>query len=606
MCGINGFYSKTNILKAKERIAKMNLAINHRGPDAQCFSEYDKNVMLGHVRLSIIDVRSVANQPMFTNSKKWGIVFNGEIYNFNEIKQELNYSFITNSDTEVIIAAVEEYGIDWFLSKSNGMFAIALFNYDEEKLYLIRDRMGIKPFYYFKDDEKIIFSSEIKGILSSGLIEPVFNEAAIDEYLGNRYIRAPYTFFKNILQIKPGSYLEINKDLSITEKKYWDLPKEFNTSTSFKEEEIIADFDQELNKAIKYRLISDVPLGTYLSGGVDSSIITAITAINSEKKINTYTIGFKELNEFNYSKIIADKYNTNHHEILMDKDEYIDKWKELIKYKDAPLGVPNEIPLALMSTKLKEKITVVLSGEGADELLGGYGRIFRLPFDYENHITEESFYDTFINNYEYVPRALRDKVLNTSKEYRKIFDDQNIETFSKHSNEENIFRFFHKYHVKGLLQRVDMTTMQTSVEARVPFLDHNLIEFSYKKIPYSLKLKWVNDTSKKEAKFKIAKDYSEVLDIPKYILRKLSYKYLPKEIIERKKVGFPVPLNNWFSNLENLAKENLLESNWLKKEAIEDLIFKIKDEERAGQILWMFLNIEFFKDNYFNKNWKWD
>ncbi|WP_334055960.1 asparagine synthase (glutamine-hydrolyzing) [Polaribacter sp. P097] len=606
MCGINGFYSKTRILKADKRISKMNLAINHRGPDAQCFSEYEKNIMLGHVRLSIIDVRSLANQPMFTNSKKWGIVFNGEIYNFKEIKKELKYSFKTNSDTEVIIAAVEEYGVDWFISKANGMFAIALFNYDEEKLFLIRDRMGIKPLYYFNDDEKIIFSSEIKGVLSSGLLNPVFNEAAIDEYLGNRYIRAPYTFFKNIYQVKPGFYLEIGKDLSIKENKYWDLPEAFNTSNSYKEDKIIADFDQELNKAVNYRLISDVPLGTYLSGGVDSSIITAITVINSEKKINTYTIGFKELNEFKYSKIIANKYNTNHHEILMDKDEYIDKWKELIRYKDAPLGVPNEIPLALMSTKLKEKITVVLSGEGADELLGGYGRIFRLPFDYENHKKEKSFYDTFINAYEYVPRAIRDKVLNSSTEYRKVFDEVNTKAFSNHSNEENVFRFFHKYHVKGLLQRVDMTTMQTSVEARVPFLDHNLIEFSYKNIPYDLKLKWLNNTGKEEAKFKLAKDYSEVLDIPKYILRKISYKYLPKEIIERKKVGFPVPLNNWFTNLENLAKENLSNSKWLKKEALEELILKIKDEERAGQILWMFLNIEFFKNNYFEKTWKWD
>ena len=606
MCGINGFYSKTKILKADKRISKMNLAINHRGPDAQCFSEYEKNIMLGHVRLSIIDVRSLANQPMFTNSKKWGIVFNGEIYNFKEIKKELKYSFKTNSDTEVIIAAVEEYGVDWFISKANGMFAIALFNYDEEKLFLIRDRMGIKPLYYYNDDEKIIFSSEIKGVLSSGLLNPVFNEAAIDEYLGNRYIRAPYTFFKNIYQVKPGFYLEIGKGLSIKENKYWDLPEAFNISNSYKEDKIVADFDQELNKAINYRLISDVPLGTYLSGGVDSSIITAITAINSEKKINTYTIGFKELNEFKYSKIIANKYKTNHHEILMDKDEYIDKWKELIRYKDAPLGVPNEIPLALMSTKLKEKITVVLSGEGADELLGGYGRIFRLPFDYANHTKGKSFYDTFINAYEYVPRAIRDKVLNSSTEYRKVFDEVNTKTFSNHSNEENVFRFFHKFHVKGLLQRVDMTTMQTSVEARVPFLDHNLIEFSYKNIPYDLKLKWLNNAAKEEAKFKLAKEYSEVLDIPKYILRKISYKYLPKEIIERKKVGFPVPLNNWFTNLENLAKENLSDSKWLKKEALEELILKIKDEERAGQILWMFLNIEFFKNNYFEKTWKWD
>ena len=317
---------------------------------------------------------------MLSFSKKWRIIFNGEIYNFKELKSELNYNFKTNSDTEVIIAAVEEKGIDWFLSKANGMFAIALFNYKEEKLFLIRDRMGIKPLFYYFDDEKIIFSSEIKGILSSGLIEADFNELAIDEYLGNRYIRAPFTFFKKILQIEPGNYLEIKNNLSIKKYKYWELPNNFNVSKKYNENEIISEFDKELLKTIKYRLISDVPLGTYLSGGVDSSLITAITSLNKQEKINTYTIGFKELNEFKYSKLIANKYNTNHHEILMDKNEYIDKWKELIYFKDAPLGVPNEIPLAVMSTKLKEKITVVLSGEGADELLGGYGRIFQITF----------------------------------------------------------------------------------------------------------------------------------------------------------------------------------------------------------------------------------
>jgi asparagine synthase (glutamine-hydrolysing) len=607
MCGINGFFSVPAIKKNEERILSMNKAIHHRGPDAQKYHIYKNKLALGHVRLSIIDIRNIADQPMLSFSKKWRIIFNGEIYNFKELKSELNYNFKTNSDTEVIIAAVEEKGIDWFLSKANGMFAIALFNYKEEKLFLIRDRMGIKPLFYYFDDEKIIFSSEIKGILSSGLIEADFNELAIDEYLGNRYIRAPFTFFKKILQIEPGNYLEIKNNLSIKKYKYWELPNNFNVSKKYNENEIISEFDKELLKTIKYRLISDVPLGTYLSGGVDSSLITAITSLNKQEKINTYTIGFKELNEFKYSKLIANKYNTNHHEILMDKNEYIDKWKELIYFKDAPLGVPNEIPLAVMSTKLKEKITVVLSGEGADELLGGYGRIFRLPFDYENNnASNESFYDSFINSYEYVSRDFRDELLESPKDYREVFDKENREEFSKRTNEENVFKFFHKYHVKGLLQRVDMTTMQASVEARVPFLDHNLIEFSYNHIPYDLKLKWLNGNSKNEAINLTSKNYSEVLDTPKYILRKLSYKYLPKEIIERKKVGFPVPLNDWFTSLEVLANKHLLNTNWLKKEALKELIKRSRSEERAGQILWMFLNIEFFKETFFNKKWKWN
>lgn len=604
MCGITGIFSITKIDKLDKRISAMNDAIIHRGPDAGSFF-IKNNIGLGHRRLSIIDISETANQPMHSNSNIWHVVFNGEIYNFNEIKEELNYSFLTESDTEVIIAAVEEKGLEWFIEKANGMFAIALYNSDTEKLILIRDRLGIKPLYYFLDREKIVFSSEIKGVLSSGLIKAEFNELAIDEYLGNRYIRAPHTFFENIYQMEPGTYIEIDKSLNKKEYKYWDIPNEFNIDENFNEDTIAKEFENELIKAIEYRLISDVPLGTYLSGGVDSSLITAITSKKKNTILNTYTIGFHELNEFKYSNIIAKQYKTSHHEILMKEKDYVNNWERLISFKDSPLGVPNEIPLAVMSEKLKQKITVVLSGEGADELMGGYGKIFRLPFDYENHFGNISFYEKLIESYEYVPRSMRDEFLNTSKEYRKKFDNLIIDDFKGKTNEQNIFRFFHKYHVKGLLQRVDMTTMQTSVEARVPFLDHNLIEFVYSKIPYSLKLKWNSEASKKNAKKLTSKDYSEDLDTPKYLLRKVAYKYIPKSIVDRKKVGFPVPLTEWFSNLEKLAKELLTDTTWLKEGVVNDLLEKSNKEDRAGQILWMFINVEIFKRKYFQKEWRW-
>ena len=552
MCGITGIYSINKTPNIEERIQSMNTSIKHRGPDAEGFY-INKNLSLGHRRLSIIDTREVSNQPMHSNSNVWHVVFNGEIYNFEELKSQLNYNFKTNSDTEVILAAAEEKGIDWLINQANGMFVIALYNSETQALFLVRDRLGIKPLYFYNDGEYLIFSSEIKGILSSGLVEAQFNEDAVDEYLANRYIRSPYTFFKNIFQVNPGTYLSVNKDLTTVENKYWNIPEVFNMSNEYNEEEILSGLDEELNKAIKYRLMADVPLGTYLSGGVDSSLITAITALNKKEKVNTYTIGFEELNEFEYSKLIAEKYKTEHHEIVMTKKDYIDNWERLISFKDAPLGVPNEIPLAVMSSKLKEKITVVLSGEGADELMGGYGRIYRAPFDYENENRSEPFYQYFISKYDYVPRSMRDELINTPKSYREQFDKEIKNEFEGKPNEENIFRFFHKYHVKGLLQRVDMTTMQTSVEARVPFLDHNLIEFSYQNIPYDLKLRWKDEASKEKAKSMKSNEYSEVLDTPKHLLRKMSYDYLPKEIIERKKVGFPVPLTEWFDNLEALA-----------------------------------------------------
>lgn len=605
MCGINGIITlNSKSLDLANRIQKMNSSIIHRGPDAGGIFT-DENFALGHRRLSIIDTRKLSNQPMHSNNNEWHIVFNGEIYNFNEIKSKLDYNFKTNSDTEVILAAIEIKGVEWFINESNGMFAIAIYNSRNKFVYLIRDRLGIKPLFYYYDEKNFIFSSEIKGILNSGLVDAEFNELAVDEYLANRYVRSPFTFFKNIYQVNPAEYISIDRNLNKHITKYWSLPKKFNNSKKYNEKQILESFEKKLIKSIKYRMISDVPLGTYLSGGVDSSIITAITAIETKNKLNTYTIGFDELNEFCFSNLIAKKYDTTHHEIKLNKNEYLANWNRLIEYKDAPLGVPNEIPLAIMSKKLKEKITVVLSGEGADELLGGYGRIFRSPFDYQNLKESVSFYKYFINKYEYVSRKMRDNLINTSIEYRHNFDSIIKDQFVKKSNEENVFKFFHNFHVKGLLQRVDMTTMQTSVEARVPFLDHELIEFSYNSIPYELKLKWKSEKSKKLAKFQSSDKYSEKLDIPKYILRKLSHKYLPKEIIERKKVGFPVPLTNWFGNLEDLARGHLAKSSWLKEGVVNDLIKTSRTESLAGQILWMFINIELFKKIYFSQTWRW-
>jgi len=605
MCGISGIFSKNEIFNIDDRIEKMNFSLKHRGPDASGVFINKNKIALGHTRLSIIDISDLSNQPMSSDCKNFQIVFNGEIYNFKEIRQYLNYRFKTSSDTEVILASIVENGIDWFLSIANGMFSIAIYNISDQELILIRDRLGIKPLYYYLDDTKIIFSSEIKGILSSGLVEAKFNDLAIDEYLGNRYVRAPYSFFKNIYQVNAGEMLRVDCKINVKKNFFWSLPKEFNNSFNYDEDQIEKKFKDQILKAIKYRLISDVSLGTYLSGGVDSSLITAIAAKEKGPGLNTFTIGFDELNEFPYAKLVSEKYATDHHEILIKEDDYLKKWEELIYFKDSPLGVPNEIPLAIMSEKLKEMITVVLSGEGADELMGGYGKIFRLPFDYDNHKIKSSFYDYFIENYEYVPRIIRDKFLNVSKKYRNEFDSKLKMEFDKNSNEKNVFHFFHKFHVKGLLQRVDMTTMQTSVEARVPFLDHNLIEFSYREIPYDLKLKWNENISLNLIKKLKSFDYSEKFDTPKYLLRKISYNYLPRDVIERKKVGFPVPLNSWFNNIEEMAKDKLRGVNWIKKAKLNDLIDACKTDQRSMQLIWMFINIQMFEKKYFCKKWTW-
>lgn len=607
MCGINGFISSGKITNIKTRIDNMNASLAHRGPDATgVVILNDDKLALGQRRLAIVDLDPRSNQPFYSNDCLSVLAFNGEIYNYKELRQTLAYTFYTQSDTEVLVAGIKDEGID-FVKKCNGMFAFSYYDIGNKKMYLARDRFGIKPLYYYNDGKTFIFSSEIKGILNSGLIEPAFNESAIDEYLGNRYIREPYTFFKNIYQLPAGSYMTVTENLDTHIVQYWDLPDQFNMSEEYDEDSIYEDFKSELGKAIKRRLVADVTVGTYLSGGIDSSIITAVASNNSEERINTYTIGFPELNEFEYAQLVAKRYKTKHHEIIMNEDNYFGMMEEIIKYKDAPLGVPNEIPLAQMSKELKKDITVVLSGEGADELLGGYGRIFRSPFDYANidSDTQGDFYSYFIKKYEYVPREIRDKYLCCDIHLRNVYDDTIKNEFSRHCNEENVFRFFHKYHVKGLLQRVDITTMYASVEARVPFLDHELVEFCYKEIPYSLKIKWNSKEEKDLAAEKHSSEYSEVLDKPKYFIRRYGLELLPEVVVTRKKTGFPVPLNKWFPEIEQMAKTVLKDAYWLKKDLVDELCKDCFSNERSGQLLWMFLNIEIFRKIYFERKWKY-
>lgn len=605
MCGINGFISKHVISNAYERINKMNSSLAHRGPDAEGVEIlYDGRIALGQRRLAIVDLDPRSNQPLCSADRMSILTFNGEIYNYKELKNKLHYDFTTESDTEVLLAGLREKGID-FVEDCNGMFAFSYYDVRNRKMTIVRDRMGIKPLYYYNDGEVFIFSSEIKGILNSGLVKARFNYDAIDEYLGNRYIREPYTFFENIYQLPAGTYMTISDRLDMEIHTYWALPDSFNSDLEYCEDAIYEKFKSEVANAVERRMIADVPVGAYLSGGIDSSIVSAIMSMKSSKAVNTYTIGFSELNEFEYARKVADKYNTNHHEITMSETDYFKMMEEIIQYKDAPLGVPNEIPLAQMSKELKKDITVVLSGEGADELMGGYGRIFRTPFDYKNVDSgiDADFYDYFINQYEYVPRKIRDEYLTCGCSLRQQFDEIERKSFLKHSDEENVFRFFYNYHIKGLLQRVDITTMYASVEARVPFLDYELVEFCYTKVPYSLKLRWNSEKDMNNAKRIHSKEYSEVLDKPKYLMRKYGLELLPEDVVTRKKIGFPVPLDKWFPDIEKLAKNLLGKSSWLKTDMIDKLCKDCKENQRSGQLLWMFVNIEIFRRLYFEKEW---
>ncbi|MDP4010209.1 MAG: asparagine synthase (glutamine-hydrolyzing) [Candidatus Shapirobacteria bacterium] len=606
MCGISGIISNKEIYRLNERIIAMVSSQHHRGPDNQGYITLNRGCVFGHNRLKIIDLSNSANQPFTSNSGNIIIVFNGEIYNYQAIKKELilEYEFHTKSDTEVMAAAIETKGLDWFLKMSNGIFSIAIYDKSKRNITLVRDRSGIKPLFYCVVDNILIFASEIKAILASGLVNGEMEYCAIDDYFAFRHVREPYTFFKNIYCVESATKIifPIDNISNYCKSRYWEIPQ-LNFQKKYNELDCIEELNRKLSNTVKMQMVADVPVGTLLSGGLDSSLITALASYKTNT-LDTFSIGFKEkeYNEFEYSRLVAKNFKTNHSEYILSEQDYFKQLTVLTKSKDAPLGVPNEIPLYELSKKISGFDKVILSGEGADEIFFGYGRIFRSPYVFENseNKIKTSFYDYFSKRYEYIPRDLRDRFLSVPLDLRKKFDKNLKKEFINYKNEENVFRFFLNYHIKELLIRLDYTTMQSSLESRVPFLDHTLIDFVSKNIPNELKLKFNLNKNKFKCKNLSEEEISEVYDTPKYILKKVAERYLPHDIIYRKKIGFPVPLQWWDKSLQKTA-QILKNRNWLNVDiSVEEIV-----NNMSGQALWMFICLAIFEDNYFNKNYRW-
>jgi asparagine synthase (glutamine-hydrolysing) len=646
MCGIAGIINIENSEKIPaELIQRMTDTMIHRGPDD--WGMYvDHKLALGHRRLSILDLSPAGKQPIFDASGKFGIVFNGEIYNYLEIKEDLlqkGYSFHSNTDTEVALTAYREYGIDC-LHRFNGMFAICLYDLVRNKIFLIRDRIGVKPLFYSLFDGRILFASEMKGILAYPGFprEPDMN--GISSYLSFRYPVGEGTFFRDIHSLRPGHYIEITHN-KIAVRQYYELPliaqKEDQGEAYY-----LDRLGELLRSAVDYRMISDVPVGAYLSGGLDSSIVCALMAQASPLPVKTFTIGFaeKDYNEFDYARLVADRYKTDHHEIILSPENYIEEMQRLIRYKDAPLAVANEPALYVMSKELKKYITVVLSGEGADEIFGGYGRIFRSPYDYERMRgladipaelqheatlkqlganleklygpgTSSSLSEHFFRLYEYITWADKEKFLATDiirsldqdRASRAVF----LEAFEKTTTLSDYDRFmwvFEKLHIVGLLHRVDTTTMATAVEARVPFIDYRVVEFALA-MPFHYKLRWKSLLHQLAATTYNSSQISEQYDTPKYILKKAMEKELPAEVVWRRKMGFPVPIHRWFGqDFNNFAREILLGSKARQRgiyhtpfieQALENP--SLFQEHKFGLKIWMLVNLELWFRYYIDR-----
>lgn len=642
MCGILGKISLgANISENSSTFIKSLELQHHRGPDDSDIYK-DEEFIFGHRRLSIIDLDSHAKQPMVSDCGNYILVYNGEIYNYQEIKTELiekGYSFHTVSDTEVLLNAFIEYGIDC-IQQLIGMFAFTIYDRLTKEYYIVRDRLGIKPLYYSKDNDNLIFSSEIKSILKLDKKKRELDHKAVSSYLSFRYPILNNTFFKDIHSLAPAHYIKLTKsNFEIVE--YWNVVDQFKEQENDRGEDYYQlRLRDLLESSVKYRMISDVPFGAFLSGGVDSSVITALMAKNSSEPIKTFTIGFEEegFNEFKYANIIAEKYGTDHKEIVLSGKNYIETMEKLIEFKDAPLSVPNEVPLYLMSKELKKYITVVLSGEGADEIFGGYGRIFRSPYDFERmkeldaselsesekkefttnfikkYLTDsfDNEIDHFMNIYSYTVFEDKKELLNEDFPL-DVMETELIEKFMFYFDElkdesyyNKLMYAFEKNHIVGLLHRVDTSTMAASVEARVPFVDHRLVEFAFT-IPLKYKLKWASEESKKISRVLMSDRISEEFDIPKYILKKSYEDMIPKELLYRKKMGFPVPLNDWFGGHFNEYAKKIL----LSKEAKERNIYnttnienwlnsdRLSSDHSFAMKIWMLINIEIFMQRNF-------
>ncbi len=625
MCGINGFNFKDDTL-----LDNMNLATHHRGPEGTgIFS--NEFISLGQNRLAIIELSDLGKQPMSNHDENVWITFNGEIYNFQDIRRELEnkYKFKSHSDTEVIIYAYEEWGTEC-VKKLKGMWAFCIYDKKKQILFLSRDRFGEKPLHYYYDGKRFIFSSETKAIFKHN-IKKELSSRAISSYLSYRQVLGEETFFKNVKKLMPAHNilfdLKQNKIISI--KEYWDLqPQEIKVE----ENKAASELERHLTQSIRYCKISDVPLGIVLSGGLDSSIITAILAKMEKNPINTFTVKFKEkgYDETEFAKIVAEQYNANYFEVLLETKGFLGMMEEYSSYKDEPIGVPNEVALYLLSKKIKEKVTVVLSGEGADEIFEGYGRKFSSARDYEiikslikSENGENVYKEKFSNLYnKYAGKMFNSEMEHFLFEYGYWTEDdiKSVLLPSAHHDFDSVFKdyfdryemsyqkkiayLFAKLHLPGLLARLDSATMASAVEARAPFLDYELAEYIFS-LPSDLKTKW--NISKEEVMNlnKTGDELSEKDNVPKYLLKKVSKQYLPNNIVDRVKQGFPLPLSEWFvKDFKEIAKEKLLSKESRIKPFVDQNKLSLwlegdPESKRFGQKVWMLLSLEIWLRRHF-------
>jgi len=570
MCGIAGFFTPDEVF-TREELSAMTECLVHRGPDARGFY-FNNKAGFGHRRLSIIDLSEAANQPMFSRSKRYVVIFNGEIYNYRDVAAELKIKQRTKSDTEVIVEGFEMLGVD-IVHKLNGMFAIAIYDTQGDEIFLFRDRLGKKPLFYYYDRKNFAFASEIKALLKCARIasSKKINLTALNQYLYLGYIQEPHTIFENIHRFPAGSYARLNaKEFKIT--SYW-RPEDFVQA------ETITDLDEAKKKlnelvisSVKYRMISDVPFGAFLSGGADSSLVTAVAQRVSSAPINTFSIGFREskFNESEYARKTAEYLGTNHNEIMVSQLDALDLFEQIPEIYDEPFADSSAVPSLLVAKLARQQVKMTLSGDGGDETFLGYGfyrwakrlqnplvKALRKPIGYAlaqmssryeraSHMflyEDERKIKSHIFSQEQYNFTEHEIATLVKKEYQHPLEADKLSNGypRKLSPAEQQALFDIRHYLKDdLLVKVDRATMHYSLETRVPLLDYRLVEFALN-VDEGLKL------------------HGPVM---KYLLKELLYDYVPKKLFSgRAKWGFAIPLVLWLKNELRYLPETYLNEN---------------------------------------------
>ena len=636
MCAISGFADSNNATNLAT-LELMNRTMTHRGPDGEGYAMYEHKgvgVGLGHRRLSIIDLTEGGSQPM--HYLNLHITFNGEIYNYEEIRKSLEmlgHHFESHSDTEVILHGYKEWGAS-VLQKFIGMFAFVIYDDEKQELFACRDRAGVKPFFYYQHNGLFLFASELKALVKHPAFEKQIDIDALGAYMQYGYVPTPHCIFKHTCKLKPGHYLQLNLETQkLSTTQYWNVYDHYNKPPlKISLPDAIIETEKLLTSAFQYRMVSDVPVGVFLSGGYDSSCVTALLQANNTQKIKTFTIGMPDagLNEAPYAKDVAAHLGTEHTEYYCTEKEALEIVPDLPFYYDEPFADSSAIPTTLVSRIAKEKVTVALSADGGDEIFAGYNRYDYL-IKYGNKLNKIPGFvrkavagvmqtipaDSIpVLNKQYLFHSRYEKLKNllkqpsvenilqsitqqmTAPEINKMFKEK-VSVLpsgfdSKELLEANYSGMaymmaidYQTYMLDDILQKVDRATMSVSLEGREPFLDQRIIEWAAQ-LPMEYKY---NNGSKK------------------FILKEIVHKYLPKTMMDRPKMGFGIPIAKWLQGDLRQYVDQYLSSDFVRKQDLFDeaVVKNICDAFYAGKVeraekLWYLLMFQMWYDKWINNN----